>query len=142
MGDGASENGDERDVPDAGGMRWNEARFPGRVPIDSYGGGGFRFAQMSHRGSIFCVPGGIHAWHVGRADDIDAEALRLAVEDTVELLLVGTGVDLIPLPASVTDELRAAGVRVEPMSTGAAARTYNVLVSEGRSVGAALMAIA
>ena len=35
----------------------------------------------------------------------------------------------------------AAGIGLEPMSTGAAARTYNVLLGEGRAVGAALIAV-
>ena len=42
------------------------ARFPGRAPIDAYGNGGFRFAGMSHRGSILCLPSGIHAWEPAR----------------------------------------------------------------------------
>ncbi len=38
------------------------AHFPGRAPIDAYGNGGFRFADMSHRGSILCLPSGIYGW--------------------------------------------------------------------------------
>ena len=50
------------------------ARYPGRAPIDAYGGGGFRFAQMSHRGSILCLPSGIYAWPPQKVEDIDAAA--------------------------------------------------------------------
>uniref|UniRef100_UPI0019535063 hypothetical protein n=1 Tax=Stenotrophomonas maltophilia TaxID=40324 RepID=UPI0019535063 len=46
----------------AKGIEIRDAHFPGRAPIDAYGNGGFRFADMSHRGSILCLPSGIHGW--------------------------------------------------------------------------------
>ena len=129
-------------VPAAGGLKWNEAHFPGRAPIDAYGNGGFRFAGMSHRGSILCLPEGIHAWHVSKPAEIDAASVALVAQSGgVELLLVGTGADIAAIPAAARDHLRAAGVRVEVMATGAAARTFNVLMGEGRAVAAALLAV-
>ena len=47
-----------------GGFLMEPARFPGRAPIEAYGNGGFRFADMSHRGSILALPSGIEAWPV------------------------------------------------------------------------------
>ena len=127
---------------DTGGLKWNEARFPGRAPIDSYGNGGFRFAGMSHRGSIVCLPEGIHAWHVERADQIDASAVELIAQAAgVELLIVGTGAAMDVVPAEARERLAKANIRVEPMATGPAARTFNVLMGEGRAVAAALLAI-
>ena len=124
------------------GIEMKPAHFPGRVPIDSYGGGGFRFADMSHRGSILCLPSGIYGWSVeSMADATAASFAQLKEEDGPELLLIGTGVDLLPLSEPLTEYLSHLQVRCEPMSTGAAARTYNVLLSEGRSVGAALIAV-
>jgi uncharacterized protein len=127
----------------AGGIIMREAHFPGRAPIDAYGNGGFRFAEMSHRGSILCMPSGIHGWKPA-----DPAALAEADFDRVldgasdiELLLVGTGMELKPLPKAVREILRAAGLTVEPMSTGAAVRTYNVLLAEDRAVAAALVAV-
>ena len=127
----------------AGGIIMREAHFPGRAPIDAYGNGGFRFAEMSHRGSILCMPSGIHGWKPA-----DPAALAEADFDRVldgasdiELLLVGTGMELKPLPKAVREVLRAAGLTVEPMSTGAAVRTYNVLLAEDRAVAAALVAV-
>ena len=38
------------------------AHFPRPAQIDAYGNGGFRFAGMSHQGSILCLPSGIHGW--------------------------------------------------------------------------------
>ena len=62
-------------------------------------------------------------------------------QGSVELLLVGTGVDLVPVPDALRRSLKAAGIVAEPMATGAAARTYNILLGENRRVGAALLAV-
>lgn len=120
------------------------AHYPGRSPIEGYGSGGFRFAAMSHRGSILCLPSGIHGWAEVPADGvIDAASLDrvFAEADRIEVLLVGTGVELKPLPEDVRGRCSDAGIVVEPMSTGAAVRTYNVLLAEERAVAAALMAV-
>lgn len=125
------------------GINIREAHFPGRAPIDAYGNGGFRFADMSHRGSILCLPSGIHGWK-------PADPLTLRIEDfekvlgeapDIEILIVGTGKELRPLPKDVRALLKEARVSAEPMSTGAAVRTYNVLLAEDRAVAAALIAV-
>ena len=66
-----------------------EARYPGRAPIDSYGNGGFRFAQMSHKGSILCLPSGIYAWERPELDALAAYARVFAESDALSLLLTG-----------------------------------------------------
>lgn len=126
------------------GIEVRAAHFPGRAPIEAYGGGGFRFADMSHRGSILCLPSGIHGWDVTDFDDINADSLAkvLAEAGDIEVLLVGCGDDLRPLPIEVRKLLSDAGIKSDPMSTGAAVRTYNVLVAEERRVAAALVAVA
>lgn len=120
-----------------------DAHFPGRVPIDAYGDGGFRFAEMSHRGSILCVPSGIYGWDARAVADIDAVALERVFQEAgdIEVLLVGTGEALVPIPADLKAALRVAGIRSDPMSTGAAVRTYNVLLSEDRAVATVLLAV-
>jgi uncharacterized protein len=121
-----------------------QAFFPGQAPIEAYGNGGFRFAEMSHRGSILCLPSRIQAWPVTAPEEITRESLRLVweTEPRPELLLLGTGVTLVPVSPGLRQTLREAGVRVDSMDTGAAARTYNVLLAEERSVAAALIAVA
>ena len=119
-------------------------RYPGRATIDAYGNGGFRFAGMSHRGSLLCLANAIVGWNVTTAAGLglDDFAPLLAEREGIELLLIGTGRDLlIPSPALRTGLRDAAGIRIEPMDTGAACRTYNVLLAEGRRVGAALIAV-
>ena len=124
------------------GLVMRPAHFPGRAPIDTYGNGGFRFAEMSHKGSILCLPSGIYGWAAASTSDFTVESFqRVMGESGLELLLVGCGKDLAPLPSKVKDSLAAKGIRADTMSTGAAARTFNVLLAEGRAVGAALLAV-
>lgn len=117
--------------------------YPRRALLDAYGGGGFRFADMGHRGSILIVPSGIHAWppadfaSVGAAD----LALVLAERAGIETLVIGTGAtQIFPAPA-LRRMIEEAGIALEAMSTGAACRTYNVLLAEQRAVAAALIAV-
>lgn len=127
----------------AHGLIIRDAHFPGRAPIDAYGNGGFRFADMSHRGSILCLPSGIHGWEPADAAALTIEdfAPLLAEGNVIEILLVGMGRDLRPLPADLRKRLREAGISADPMSTGAAVRTFNVLLAEERAVAAALIAV-
>jgi uncharacterized protein len=127
----------------AKGIEIREAHFPGRAPIDAYGNGGFRFADMSHRGSLLCLPSGIHGWDLVEGDPLTVEALSaiLAEASGIEVLLVGTGSKLRPIPAEVKAALKARGIASDPMSTGAAVRTYNIMLAESRAVAAALIAV-
>lgn len=120
------------------------AHLPRQVPIEAYGNGGFRFGGMSHRGSILCLPSGIWDWPVATADALDGAALGevLALRDQIALVLLGTGAALVPPPREVRAAFQAAGLWLEVMDTGAAARTYNVLLAEGRPIAAALIAVA
>jgi len=124
-------------------MQVRDAHFPGRAPVDSYGDGGFRFAEMSHLGSILCVPTGIYGWSPVVPADLNLEAFAKVLEEQedIEVLLVGTGPDLRPLGAEMKAAFREAGIMADPMSTGAAVRTFNVLLSEDRAVAAALLAV-
>lgn len=118
--------------------------LPGAHAIEGYGAGGFRFGGMSHRGSILALPSGIHAWGALTPADIDIASLAAVFAEPrglIEHLLVGTGLELLPLETALRQRLRAAGIRAEPMQTGAAARTYSILLGEKRRVAAALLAV-
>jgi uncharacterized protein len=127
----------------AKGIEIREAHFPGRAPIDAYGNGGFRFADMSHRGSILCLPSGIHGWDKEQGVPLILPDLRRILDeaDEIEVLLVGTGMEIRPLPADIKAALRERGISSDPMSTGAAVRTFNVMLAESRAVAAALIAV-
>ena len=117
--------------------------LPRLAPIDANGKGGFRFAGMSHRGSILCLPGGIWAWPVVQADEIDEAALAPAFAAARELthFILGTGVESWIMPAVLQQEFRARGIVAETMTTGAAVRTYNILLGERRRIAAGLIAV-
>ncbi len=117
---------------------------PGSHLIDAYGSGGFRFAGLSHKGSLIVTAQGVHAWAAARPADITAASLQPVFDapaGSIELLLVGTGTDLVRLAGPLQASLKRAGIRFDPMASAAAARTYNVLASEGRRVAAALLAV-
>ncbi|MGJ0506499.1 MAG: Mth938-like domain-containing protein [Methylocystis sp.] len=121
----------------------SQGYVPGRHRIDDYGNGGFRFADMSHRGSIMAMPTGVRAIAPAAWNEIQAATIEQALAESgeLDLFIVGTGKDLMPLASALRARLRDAGVGCETMSTGAAVRTYNMLVDEGRRVAALLIAI-
>lgn len=125
------------------GIVMRSAHFPGRAPIDAYGNGGFRFADMSHRGSILCLPSGIHGWNPADPGRLGIADFSAVLEQAAEvgLLLVGTGTMLTPLDPTLRRALREAGIASEVMATGPAVRTFNVLLAEDRAVSAALIAV-
>ena len=124
-------------------MGLGEAHYPGRVPIDAYGNGGFRFAGMSHRGSLLLVPSGVYGWPVTRFDQVDMACLARVVDEAaaIEILLMGCGPEMRRPSASVRTGLADLGISVEVMATGPAARTFNVLLAEDRAIAAALIAV-
>jgi len=121
-----------------------EGFVPGRHGIDAYGNGGFRFAEMSHRGSILALPSGVKAWPVASVAEITEASLMdvFAEADALEFMIIGTGLELAPLPDALRWRFRDARIGLDVMQTGAAARTYNIMVGENRKVGAALIAVA
>ncbi len=119
-----------------------EAHFPGRAPIEAYGNGGFRFADMSHRGSIICVPSGIYGIMPQSPVPTMADIERVLQEaDKIEVFLVGTGDNLLRMPQDILAVLRQKHISTDTMSTGAAVRTYNVLLAEDRAVAALFYAV-
>jgi len=118
--------------------------LPGRHAIEAYGRGGFRFGGISHQGSILALPSGIRSWEVARREDIDLAALAPIFEEpegTIDYLVIGMGEEPRPLPKALRERCQAAGIKVEPMTTGSAANTYSLLLSEDRLVAAALLAV-
>ncbi len=117
--------------------------YPHQAAIEGYGNGGFRFAGMSHRGSLLCLPSGMHKWDVASPAEITEQSLRplFDVADQIDVLLVGLGTDIAGFDKSLRLKLRERGIIVEAIATGGAVRTYNILLGESRSVGAALIAV-
>ncbi len=118
--------------------------LPRQATIESYGNGGFRFADMSHRGSLLSLPSGMYAWEpadVTRLSEADFADL-FAETDQIDLLLIGTGTEIKPVPEALKGRFRDRLMQSDPMRTGDAIRTYNILLGERRRVAAALFVVA
>jgi uncharacterized protein len=123
--------------------RADAPHLPRSAPIDAYGNGGFAFADMSHRGSLLCLPDAIWAWPVTKPDEIDEASLQrvFAAANGIDTLIIGTGTDVWMPPSQLREALRAVGVVLDVMQTGPAIRTYNIMIGERRRVAAALIAV-
>ena len=117
--------------------------LPRAAPIEAYGHGGFRFAGMSHRGSLLCLPDGIWAWPVAGVAALNEAALAAIVAraDALDIVLIGAGRDPWQLPASLRALFHGQHISVDAMTTGAAVSTYNILLGEKRRVAAGLIAV-
>lgn len=117
--------------------------FPHRAPIDSYGNGGFRFGGLSHQGSILILGDGMHAWTATRFADV-ADTDFAAVLDAPKRpysFILGVGAAAPIPPRRLMDAFDKAGIGLQIMTTGAAVRTYNILLGENRDVWAGLIAV-
>ena len=123
--------------------RSDAPHLPRSAPIEAYGNGGFAFAEMSHRGSLLCLPDAIWAWPVTRPEDIDQHSLErvFAAADSIDTLIIGTGTGVWLPPPDLRQALRAVSVVLDAMQTGPAIRTYNIMMGERRRVAAALIAV-
>jgi len=109
----------------------------GRQIIERYGPSGFRVSGSIYLGPVLVFPDRAEAW---AAAAVTVERLAPVVaHGGIELLLLGMGRRMLPVPAAVRAALKAAGIAIEPMDTGAACRTYNLLLAEERRVAAALL---
>ena len=117
-------------------MRMNEVQFDDSKPVDSYGPGFFRVGGAVIEGPVLLVPKGVSDW----GGYNDAAAL-VAVAGEVDVLLLGTGAEIAHPPAALKRAVEAAGLGLEVMASAAACRTYNVLLAEGRRVGAAMLPV-
>jgi len=117
----------------------------GRQIVESYGEGRFRVSGRLFEGSVLVLTDRTVSWPVTDVASMTFESLGAVAEaaraEAIDLLLVGCGTRMAPIPREVRPAFRAIGVVMEPMDTGAACRTYNVLMAEGRRVAAALIAI-
>jgi uncharacterized protein len=114
----------------------------GRPVLKRYGAEGFRVSGQLFPGAVLLLPDGARDWPVEGLSEVTVESLEpVTARDDVEILLLGTGARMLGVPASLRQELRRRGIGLEPMDTGAACRTYGVLVSEDRRVAAALLKV-
>ncbi|WP_109468235.1 Mth938-like domain-containing protein [Albibacillus kandeliae] len=117
-------------------MRLNEVTFNDARPVEGYGPGFFRIGGAVFEGAVISGPSGTRAW--AGYDDV---ASLVALAGQIDVLFVGTGAEVAHVPAPLRQAVEDAGVGVEAMTSPAACRTYNVLLSEGRRVALALLPV-
>lgn len=106
--------------------------------IQSYGDGGFRIGGETYTGSVIVLRDAVHLWPVSGISDITADRFNILSEPGI--LLIGTGETMSFLDPELRATLSVRGLRADAMDTGAACRTFNVLLAEDRAVFAALIA--
>lgn len=134
---------------------------PALNTVTAYGPDYIEINAVAYQHAVYFSPeGDIQRWEVSQVGDINAAQLRQIAglgnaavdpmafldgepaqkpDSAPEVVLIGTGLAQRFLPRHVTQALLELGIGVETMSTQAAARTYNILMSEGRRVVAALL---
>lgn len=117
-------------------MRLNEITYDDSQPIDSYGPGFFRIGGEVYQGPVIVSGAGVVPW-----GGYEETAGLKALAGHVDVVFMGTGGEIAHPPAELRQALEAAGIGVEPMATPAACRTYNILLSEGRRIAAALLPV-
>jgi uncharacterized protein len=117
-------------------MRLNEVTYDNAIPVDSYGPGFFRIGGEVMHSAVLLLPNKTITW--GGYDD---PAPIIAAASEIDVLFIGTGLEIAHIPDELRDALEGAGVGIELMATPTACRTYNVLLSEGRRIGAALLPV-
>ena len=116
--------------------------IPGnRQRIERYGASGFTITGTVWPSSVLVRPTQTQAWAVNSLADLTLDSLAPVLTGDIDVLLLGCGAEIGLVPPALRKAVRDRGVVLEPMDTGAACRTYNVLLAEDRRVGAALIAV-
>lgn len=115
----------------------------GHQLVESYGNGGFRVADVRYDGSVLVFAEHTAEWSVTALENCTEEdfAPILALDPAPEIVVVGCGAEFMMLPKALRVAFRKRGIPVEAMDTGAACRTHNILLAEGRRTVAALIAV-
>ena len=109
--------------------------LPERRAIASFGEGGFRFGDHSHKGHLLVLPSGMSAW-----DGKDFSAV-LAEKDEIDFLVIGTGTKFVRLDERMATEFLKLGINADAMTTSAAIHSFNYMLAEGRRVAAGFIAV-
>lgn len=111
----------------------------GAQVIESYGPAGFRIAGTDYAGSVLVTSYTTIAWPITAVESLTVESLAPLFDASPEVILLGTGARHEMIPSQIKQELKARGIGCDTMDTGAAARTFNVLLAEERKVAVALI---
>lgn len=122
-------------------MQMKEEARPGLPLVDAYGADGFTIHGRRRAAPLLVTPEGCHGLEAETLAAVDSNDLTPleAVAPALDLILVGTGRDMQPLPDSLSALLRSLDLASEAMDSAAAARTFNTLLLEDRRVAVLLM---
>jgi uncharacterized protein len=108
--------------------------------VEGYGEGFLRVRGQVHEGALLVFPNRVVPWQPPSYENLTASDFAAVFAEAPEVLLLGVGNALNALPpAPLRQAFSTAKIVLEAMTTGAACRTYNVLLSEGRRVGLAVL---
>ena len=115
----------------------------GQQLINGYGDGGFRVSGQRYEGNILIFTNETKVWDINNIEELSTDHLKevMAADPKVEILLIGCGPNMAFIDEGIRNSFRANGTTIDSMDTGAAVRTYNVLLLEGRRVAVALIAV-
>jgi len=124
-------------------VEFKEVTSQDETAISAYGDGGFRIGEQRSSGSILLTPIGYYPWGATDAASITLDSLQRVIDQKsdIDFLLIGMGENMAFLNKDLRAAMENINISVDIMSTGAAARTYNILLAEGRKVAAALIAV-
>jgi uncharacterized protein len=117
-------------------MRLTEVTYGTAKAIEGYGPGFFRVAGHVLKGACLITP-----WDAGPWGGYADTAGPLSLAGRIDVLFVGTGASIAHVPAAFSEAMEAQGIGVEAMASATAARSYNVLLGEGRRVAVALLPV-
>lgn len=121
-------------------LRFEQQASDGQRPvIQGYAPGGFRVSGQAYAGGVLVTPTRIIDWPEASVDSLSPTSLDALGDETIEVVLLGTGATLRRPPKAVMEAWRERGLVIELMDSKAAARTHGVLANEGRLVAAALL---
>lgn len=113
----------------------------GAQVIQSYAGGTFTVTGKIYSGPVIIFPDEVLEWKISAPLCAEDFALFVDRKDVLDVVLFGMGKNMVLLDPALKKILKERGVSPEPMDTGAACRTYNLLMAEGRRVAAALIPV-
>ncbi len=115
----------------------------GRQIIQSYGDYRFRVSDVVFDSPVLVFPNETITWTVSSIDKLSLDVFSdvIKADPAIDILLIGCGKDIALIPPVLRGEIKAVGIKIEPMATGAACRTFNVLTTEDRRVAAALIPV-
>lgn len=117
-------------------MQLTEIIYKDATPVDGYGPGFFRVAGEVREGALLLTRTASRGW--GGLEDL---AALTALAGSVDVVILGTGVETTLAPKAMREALEPLGIGIEPMASPSACRSFNVLLSEGRRVALAALPV-